>query len=187
MASNYDVTMKQYNGTDYDKLYPKDISQQVLLNDNDVAQTIGITSPNPSILEALSKLQENINFTYSSSTVFEIVSYVGDGTTSNSITFSFVPKIVICIGAVNSENQALPMITQRGQIIMYSDMLNTTGVGFAGFQRLTDASSYQAWNGYKSADGKTFYWSTSNTASDNLNTLDTTYYFMGIGKGSDNW
>lgn len=29
MASNYNITMKQYNGTDYDTLYPKTIIEQV--------------------------------------------------------------------------------------------------------------------------------------------------------------
>lgn len=29
MASNYNITMKQYNGTDYDTLYPKTLVEQV--------------------------------------------------------------------------------------------------------------------------------------------------------------
>ena len=155
MASNYDVTMKQYNGTDYDKLYPKDISQQILLNDNTVAQYIALTTPNPTILEAISKLQDNIYFW---GTRCEVVSYTGDGTNSTkSISFSLIPKIVICIGAINSGGSAVPMISRVGQIIMCSDILNTTGVGSAGFQRIIDDSSYQAWTGWKSEGGKTFY------------------------------
>lgn len=184
MASNYDVTMKQYNGTDYDKLYPKDISQQVLLNDNTVAQYIAITTPNPTILQAIFQLQSNIFFW---GTRCEIVSYTGDGTNSiKSISFSLIPKIVIWIGAIKSGGSAVPMISRVGQIIMCSDILNTTGVGSAGFQRIIDDSSYQAWTGWKSEGGKTFYWSGSNSAADNLNELGTTYYFMGIGRGDDN-
>lgn len=184
MASNYDVTMKQYNGTDYDKLYPKDISQQVLLNDNTVAQYIALTTPNPTMLQAISQLQTNIYFW---GTRCEVVSYTGDGTnTIKQIGFDFVPKIVICIGAINSSSQAIPMISRVGQIIMYGDMLNTTGVAEAGFQRITDDSSYQSWTGWKSENGKTFYWSSNNSAAENLNQLGTTYYFMGVGRGDDN-
>ena len=39
MATEYNITQKQYNGTDYDTLYPRTTSQQVLLNDGEISYT----------------------------------------------------------------------------------------------------------------------------------------------------
>lgn len=43
MASNYNITMKQYNGTDYDTLYPKTKGAQVAVSDA-LATELGVTA-----------------------------------------------------------------------------------------------------------------------------------------------
>lgn len=193
MASNYDVTMKQYNGTDYDKLYPKDISQQVLLNDNNVAEYIALTTPNPTILDAISQLQDNIYFW---GVHCQIVSYdgTGVGTASPSITFSFAPDLVLWIGAVyyhiDSQTQniiydsALPMLSGYVcQTIMFPSMISQASgnsLSNAGFQRKT-SSSTQNWTGSLSENGQRLSWTCDeNNASDGLNTAGVRYYFLGI-------
>lgn len=56
MATEYNITQKQYNGTDYDTLYPQTTSQQVLLNDNTISYTGDAT-----VNGALTKQQIDIN------------------------------------------------------------------------------------------------------------------------------
>ena len=53
MAVIKDITMHQYNGTDYDTLYPKTTSQQILLNDSELANLYGVDSTNGTLHEAL--------------------------------------------------------------------------------------------------------------------------------------
>lgn len=98
----HNVTMKEYNGTNYDALYPKTVSQQVLLNDSSVATFINLTTPNPTVLDAISQLQTNLN------SKIVVGSYVGTAeygsSHPNSLTFPFVPKMFIVGGVVASLN-----------------------------------------------------------------------------------
>lgn len=55
MATEYNITQKQYNGTDYDTLYPETTSQQVLLNDDAISYTGSAT-----VNGALTKQQADI-------------------------------------------------------------------------------------------------------------------------------
>lgn len=93
--ANYDITMKRYNGSNYDTLYPKNISQQVLLNDANIANALKLTMPNPTILDAISLIQNK-------SSIY-ISSYIGTGTygQSNPTTItglSFKPKFIMVTG-----------------------------------------------------------------------------------------
>lgn len=53
MAVIKDITMHQYNGTDYDTLYPKTTSQQILLNDSELANLYGVDSTNGTVNDVL--------------------------------------------------------------------------------------------------------------------------------------
>lgn len=55
MASKKNITIKQYNGTDYDTLYPKTNDNQVLLTDSS-KELLGITKENASVSDALSSV-----------------------------------------------------------------------------------------------------------------------------------
>lgn len=92
--ATYDITMKEYNGANYDALYPKTVSQQVLLNDEDVAEAIGLTMSNPTVLDAISKLTTTIGGKYTGTGEY-------GASHKTSLTFSFVPKLII----VSSETQ----------------------------------------------------------------------------------
>lgn len=118
MADNFDITMKQYNGADYDTLYPKNISQQVLLNDSVFASLINLATVNPNILEALKKIYSNLttsittindtlttSITNTNTRISNLVSYgtyVGDGQTTKSLTFSYIPKIILIMEGYTS-------------------------------------------------------------------------------------
>lgn len=92
MGTNYNITPKQFNGSDYDTLYFKNTSQQVLLNDSDLATILGL-SGTPNVDEALNKLLVS---------TIHVQAYSGSGlnnrpiTNPKSITFiGFTPKLVI--------------------------------------------------------------------------------------------
>lgn len=95
--ANYDITMKQYNGSDYDSLYPKDIGQQVLLNDSALRTLLGIAATNPTLNDAIAQLNTNAY------NAIETGNYVGTGQSGsshkNSLTFSFAPRFVCILGA----------------------------------------------------------------------------------------
>lgn len=57
MASNLNITMKHYNGTDYDTMYPKTNDAQVLLTDSS-KELLGITKENASLSDALSDMKQ---------------------------------------------------------------------------------------------------------------------------------
>lgn len=70
MASTKKITMREFNGTDYDTLYPKTIASQI----PDVYSKAEIDATKASM---------------------EIVTYVGTGSTTLSINFPHTPKVVI--------------------------------------------------------------------------------------------
>lgn len=86
MASENNITMKQYNGTDYDTLYPKNTSQQSLLNDSTLATALGL-SGTPTVNDALTA----INTLVAGGAKIETGSYVGTGTygASNPCSLTF--------------------------------------------------------------------------------------------------
>lgn len=57
MASNLNITMKHYNGTDYDTMYPKTKDAQVLLTDSS-KELLGITKENATVSDALSDMKQ---------------------------------------------------------------------------------------------------------------------------------
>lgn len=86
MGTNYNITQKQYNGNDYDTLYPKNTSQQVLLNDSALATALGL-SGTPNVNDVLGVLTNQ-------GVRCEIKTYTGDNTESKSITFDTMPDLV---------------------------------------------------------------------------------------------
>lgn len=86
MANEYDITMRQFNGTDYDSVFPKTVSQQVLINDNELASDLGIPDSS-SVNTALASLVGAVKVATGT--------YTGAGNTSKAFTFDFVPKFGI--------------------------------------------------------------------------------------------
>lgn len=184
MATKYTFTEKQYNGTDYDILYPETIADQVLIYDNTLLTKFGLTS-GATLKNSLSKTSP-----------VEIVSYVGSGQVGVdypcSITFSFAPKIVVCISEIRSGGDSVPTIANLGDVIsIITNNLTTNYVEYKGFMRGDTSNDiyYQRNYGKKSSNGKTIYWyhltglSGDSTATpyNQLNVSGTTYYFLGIG------
>ena len=108
MATNKNITMKQYNGTDYDTLYPKTIASQIpdvySKTDTITAETLsqlGLTAdklPNDAF-QQIKTLINNAQSSADSKARIQTGSYVGTGTygANNpcSLTFDFEPKFLL--------------------------------------------------------------------------------------------
>lgn len=90
MASQFNITEKQFNGTDYDTLYPKNTSQQSLLNDSALATKLGLTG-NVDVNDALNVLATLVT----GKAQVEVGSYTGTGATNKTLTFNHIPRLVI--------------------------------------------------------------------------------------------
>ena len=108
MATNKNITIKQFNGTDYDTLYPKTIASQipdVYSKTNTItAETLsqlGLSAdklPNDAF-QQIKTLIDNVQSSTDSKARIQTGSYVGTGTygANNpcSLTFDFTPSLVI--------------------------------------------------------------------------------------------
>lgn len=115
-------------------------------------------------------------------------SYVGTGlygaANPCSITFPFVPKIVIVPSrrAVSGTTQVAASIIRE----MYSSWLavmsnvNTEYEERTGLWQGSYGQSYYSY-GKKTADGKTYYWYSTNSSDAQLNIANVTYYWVAIG------
>ena len=108
MATNKNITMKQFNGTDYDTLYPKTIASQIpdvySKTDTITAETLsqlGLSAdklPNDAF-QHIKTLINNAQSSADSKARIQTGSYVGTGTYGKgnpcSLTFDFEPKFLL--------------------------------------------------------------------------------------------
>lgn len=108
MAIEKNITMKQFNGTDYDTLYPKTIASQIpdvySKIDTITAETLsrlGLSAdklPNDAF-QQIKTLIDNVQSSADSKARIQTGSYVGTGTygvdNPCSLTFDFEPKICV--------------------------------------------------------------------------------------------
>lgn len=173
MGKNYLITPKEFNGTDYDFLYFKTISSQILLTEN-AKQSIGQQGANLTLDNALA------NTSY-----IEIVSYIGTGLSGEnnpcSITFSVAPKVVFFVGSSRLTDIEIQG-DNASKYIICTQTISTVYSQNAGFVKSAPFTSDFFYYGKKSADGKTFSWyiDTLNRSFYQLNDSGVTYYFMGI-------
>ena len=116
MATNKNIIMKQFNGTDYDTLYPKTkveqvegaYSQQQILSDSTKGLYGLENSAVPDAVFALTKtLVDNAQNSADSKAKIELGNYTGNGASAGkakTLTFSFKPKVVIIAGPGDSYN-----------------------------------------------------------------------------------
>ena len=89
MASQFNITEKQFNGTDYDTLYPKNTSQQSLLNDSDLATKLNLTG-DVDVNDALNVLANLV----SGKAQVEVGSYTGNNALNVELTFNHKPRLL---------------------------------------------------------------------------------------------
>lgn len=158
-----------------------------LLSD-DTATALGLT-PAATPDNVLAKLIQLTQTLQTEKARAEVVSYVGTGTygenNPNSLTFSFIPSVVIWIGRLYLQTGVLAneFSNSRSKVVMVQDVLQTSYKSSLGFAERTD---YATPSGKKSEDGKTFYWYATPSASTpsptyQLNDSQSKYYFLAIG------
>ena len=107
MATTKNITMKQFNGTDYDTLYPKTIASQVdgVYNKTETLSAttaalygLGTDAVPDDVLALIKTLVDNVQNSADGKAKIEKQNYIGTGVAGQSaptsVTFSFVPKIV---------------------------------------------------------------------------------------------
>lgn len=116
LATNKNITMKQFNGTDYDTLYPKTIASQIpdvySKTDTITAETLsqlGLTAdklPNDAF-QQIKTLVDNAQSSADSKARVQTGSYVGTGTYGKdnpcSVTFDFIPRFFMILGCSSSD------------------------------------------------------------------------------------
>ena len=128
LATDKNITMKQFNGTDYDTLYPKTIASQIpdvySKTETLMADTLskyGLTSdklPND-VFQQIKTLIDNAQASADGKAKIQTGSYVGTGTygASNpcSLTFNFMPKFLFFSGVPNdiiTDNTGAPHLME---------------------------------------------------------------------------
>ena len=108
----------------------------------------------------------------------QVVSYVGTGTygssNPNSLTFDFVPKVVMYLGANKDNGNTQSSTTKRAMFQKELTINYVSGFGFS-----LDSSGYPGY-GKRSTNGKTFYWYTTGAARHQLNESSYIYYFLAL-------
>ena len=196
LATNKNITMKQFNGTDYDTLYPKTIASQipdVYSKTNTItAETLsqlGLSAdklPNDAF-QQIKTLIDNVQSSTDSKARIQAGSYVGTGTYGKnnpcSLTFDFEPKFIFCSRAQYPTNEPLYASTDRYRQYCFTAGWTTTpqeNYGF-GIRGTYSGSTYKELYGYTSTDRKTYYWYTQGNAEGQANDSGSVYYWLGIG------
>ena len=184
MATNKNITMKRFNGTDYDTLYPKTVAAQIddvyskddcLTNSTKTAYGLGSSAVPNSIFATARTLIQNAQDTADSKCLVDTGSYVGTGTygsdNKNSLTFGGVPKLLIISGGA-SVGYGGPKSYK--QIIYLYGMNNFTTISSDG----TSADDMQVVKLF--ASGNTVSWYSKDDAAGQLNKSGTTYYYVAL-------
>ena len=107
MATEKNITMKQFNGTDYDILYPKTIASQipdVYSKSETYPQSQLYTRSQLYTQSQINSMINTINTALNGKARIQTGSYVGTGTYGNSnpntLTFDFEPQIIFIANEV---------------------------------------------------------------------------------------
>ena len=187
MATNKNITMKQFNGTDYDTLYPKTVASQIpdvySTTETITAETLGQLGlgadklPNDAF-QQIKTLINNAQTSADNKAKIQIGSYVGTGTygVNNpcSLTFDFVPKYL--------------WVSSSGTAGIWN-YASSNNIGLHYMPGITACSAYLTgqYNNVKiSVSGKTISWYLEYDINDRkpfcqLNESGTTYFYVAFG------
>ena len=168
MATDKNITMKQFNGTDYDTLYPKTIASQI----PDVYSKSYIDS----ILKDSAKIQTG--------------SYVGTGTYGANnpctLTFDFIPALFIIYSFIQTTKindttirPALPLwgknTSSGSSSILYSEVLTNN------YRKYDIQNGNASGNGNAKKVGNSLFWYHEYGFNQQYNNKEYTYYYLAIG------
>ena len=186
MATEKNITMKQFNGTDYDTLYPKTIASQIpdvySKTDTITAETLSQLGLNTDKLsndafQQIKTLIDNVQSSTDSKAKIQTGSYVGTGTYGAdnpcSLTFNTLPKVLMIPWLIIASDD-------KGLQINYAG--SSLGIcPFFLFETTQTYESYTKPNAFGSSvsikiDGTNFSWYTA-TAEAQSNLYQRTYYW----------
>ena len=125
MATNKNITMKQFNGTDYDTLYPKTkveqvegayTQQQILADSTKGLYGLGTDAVPDDAFVSLKTLVSNVTESVKSKAQIVTGTYTGTGNTKakKTLTFPFAPKLLFISSNSNSYYSYLWVINFGG-------------------------------------------------------------------------
>ena len=176
MATDKLITMKQFNGTDYDTLYPKTIASQIpdVYSKTDIITTGTLAQLGLSANKLPNDAFQRIKALIDGKPNIQTGSYAGTGTYGANnpcrLTFNFKPKVVI----INQVDNGTTEATFRESIILClwygSEYARGVGSGNNGICHVT-------WN----AKTVSWYSEENDDADSQMNRMGFTYYYLGIG------
>lgn len=186
MATTKNITMKQFNGTDYDTLYPKTIAAQIddvyskseTYSKSQLYTQTQLYTKVQTLTDATKTLYElnssavpddvlqAIRTVLDERAVVESGTYTGTGTKTPSLVFSIIPKFIL--------------IQKKDSSVGGTE--NDAGYWMSGMKYLVCFNSTTATR-TATLNGKTFSWTgtASYTAEGLLNQSGTAYSYIGIG------
>ena len=176
MATNKNITMKQFNGTDYDTLYPKTkieqvegayTQQQILADSTKALYGLGNDAVPDDVLIAIRTMLETME---TNAVRIAIGSYSGTGKSGknypNSLTFDFAPKFVYIMSSSEISSSYNRLLLIRGCTKAISGESSST-------------ENTITWS------GNTVSWYTGTTQTEHiagqLNKSGTTYRYFAVG------
>ena len=179
MATNKNITMKRFNGADYDTLYPKTIveqvegaytKQQILTSATAALYGLGASAVPDDVLATARSLISTAQSTADSKCKIISGSYVGTGTygkdNKNSLTFDNPPKMLI----VTSPGRVSSFTTYG--LLLYISGFN--GLAPSTFTSRTDGFYMVTISG----SGNTVSWYSTGSAEYQLNKSGVTYDYI---------
>ena len=181
MATTKNITMKQFNGTDYDTLYPKTkveqvegayTKQQILTSATAALYGLGASAVPDDVLATARSLISTAQSTADSKCKIMSGSYVGTGTygkdNKNSLTFDEPPKMLIVTSSANASYGS----TRSYDLLLY----------ISGFNGLAPSSFTNTSDGFYivtiSGSGNTVSWYSTGSAEYQLNKSGVTYNYI---------
>ena len=181
MATNKNITMKRFNGADYDTLYPKTIveqvkgaytKQQILTSATAALYGLGASAVPDDVLATARSLISTAQDTADSKCKIISGSYVGTGTygsgNKNSLTFDNPPKMLIVTSSANVSHGN----TKSYDLLLY----------ISGFNGLAPSSFTNGSDGFYmvtiSGSGNTVSWYSTGSAEYQLNKSGVTYDYI---------
>ena len=183
MATNKNITMKQFNGTDYDTLYPKTkveqvegayTKQQILTSATAALYGLGANAVPDEVLATARSLISTAQSTADSKCKIVSGSYTGTGTygsnNKNSLTFDGKPKLLIVSSTVTSAYGGRHTYPQL--IFVYGESGDIASLITSGSEVFSSATV--------SGSGNTVSWYSADAAAQQLNVSGTKYYYIAI-------
>ena len=181
MATNKNITMKRFNGTDYDTLYPKTkveqvegayTKQQILTSATAALYGLGASAVPNEVLATARSLISTAQSTADSKCKIMSGNYVGTGTygssNKNSLTFDSPPKMLI----ITSPGSTFANNIRSYDLLLY----------IFGFDGLAPSTFTNKSDGFYmvtiSGSGNTVSWYSTGSAEYQLNKSGVTYNYI---------